>query len=213
MNLPPFDIEELKSSYKKLSDDELIDAYLADQKSEQFSELYGRYSNKIYSKCLSMLQSEVLATDALQDIFVKVFMNLSRFNRKSKFSTWVYSITYNYCIDVIRKKKKENALFGKEENEGRVEPSEHVDDRELLELDLKRLTSLLDEIPPQDKAILAMKYKEGMSIREISEVFNKSESAIKMMIKRAKQKVRKLYAARYSSTLSITLLWVLIFAL
>jgi RNA polymerase sigma-70 factor (ECF subfamily) len=139
-----------------------------------------------------LLKNEAKAQDAAQEIFIKIFTNLSKFNKKSKFSTWVYSITYNFCIDIIRKQKKTNKLFSDEENEGK-EIIEEIDDKVLLEMELERLKVILDLLNIDDKSVLIMKYKEGLSIREISQVFGKTESAIKMKIKRAKHKCQRLY--------------------
>ena len=90
----------------KPTDNELITRFLADQNPEHFTLLYRRYAGKVFAKCISMLSDEGLARDAVQDIFIKVYLNLARFNEKSSFSTWLYSITYNFCIDIIRRKKK-----------------------------------------------------------------------------------------------------------
>lgn len=177
---------------KTLTDEEAIDKYLATQSSVYFSMLYDRYITKVYSKCISLLKDEARAQDAAQEIFIKIFTNLGKFNKKSKFSTWVYSITYNFCIDMIRKQKKKNKLFSDEENEGK-EIIEEIDDKVLLEMELERLKIVLDLLNVDDKAVLIMKYKEGLSIRDISEVFGKTESAIKMKIKRAKHKCQRLY--------------------
>lgn len=180
------------ATHKKLTDEEVIDKYLATQSSVYFSLLYDRYITKVYSKCISLLKNEAKAQDAAQEIFIKIFTNLGKFNKKSKFSTWVYSITYNFCIDVIRKQKKKNKLFSDEENEGK-EIIEEIDDKVLLEMELERLKVVLDLLSVDDKSVLIMKYKEGLSIRDISEVFGKTESAIKMKIKRAKHKCQRLY--------------------
>ena len=183
-------------THKKLGDNEVIDRYLEKQSSYYFSMLYERYINKIYSKCISLLKDEVLAQDATQEIFLKIFTNLAKFNKKSKFSTWVYSITYNYCIDFLRKRKKEKRLFSDEEQEGK-DIIEEISDKTLLEMELVRLKVVLEKLPLEDKSVLIMKYKEELSIKEISEIFNKSESAIKMKIKRAKYKCQKLYKATF----------------
>lgn len=180
------------ANHKKLTDEEVIDKYLATQGSVYFTLLYDRYITKVYSKCISLLKDDAKAQDAAQEIFIKIFTNLSKFNKKSKFSTWVYSITYNFCIDTIRKQKKTNKLFSDEENEG-TEIIEEIDDKVLLEMELERLKVVLDLLNVDDKAVLIMKYKEGLSIRDISQVFEKTESAIKMKIKRAKHKCQRLY--------------------
>ncbi len=90
-----------------MSDEEALEQYLLTQNVNYFNLLYDRYTNKVYAKCISMLKESELAEDATQEIFVKVILNLSKFSGKSKFSTWLYSVTYNFCIDIIRKGKKE----------------------------------------------------------------------------------------------------------
>ncbi len=185
---------------KKISDEELIDAYLSTQGSQYFDQLYSRYISKIYSKCISLLKDEGLAQDATQEIFLKIFLNLGRFNKKSKFSTWVYSISYNFCIDFLRKSKKSKKLFTSDEHEGK-DIIEEVEDRTLLEMEVSRLKVVLNELPVDDKAVLIMKYQEELSIREISEVIGKSESAVKMKIKRAKHKSQKIYQQVFSEDL------------
>lgn len=173
-----------------MKDIEVIRTYLETQASLCFSLLYNRYSTKIFSKCISLLKNEALAQDATQEIFMKVFLNLSRFKEQSKFSTWVYSITYNYCIDYLRRKKKISALFS-DELENAPDIIDEVPDEELLQMEVKKLKVVLDEIPEGDKAILLMKYQDDMSIKDISQVLEKSESAVKMKIKRAKAKAQK----------------------
>ncbi len=184
-------------SNKKLADEELIELYLSKHNSAYFDMLYNRYSTKVFSKCISLLKNEELAQDALQDIFIKIYLNIAKFSGKSKFSTWVYSITYNYCIDFLRKKKKEKNIFS-EDIENTAEPIEEVPDKELLEMQVSRLKRVLEEIPIGDKAVLLMKYQDEMSIREISHILSKSESAIKMKIKRAKHKAQKQYKELYN---------------
>lgn len=173
-----------------MTDLQIIHTYLDYQASVCFSLLYSRYSGKIFSKCIALLKDEALAQDATQEIFTKIFINLSRFGEKSKFSTWVYSITYNYCIDFIRRKKKQKNLFS-DEMEKAPDIIDEVPDRELLEMEVKKLRIVLNQIPVGDKAILLMKYQDEMSIREIAQVLGKTESAVKMKIKRAKAKANQ----------------------
>ena len=173
----------------KIPDAELVRLYIDTQSQEYFSMIYNRYANKVYAKCLSMLKNEEWAIDASQDIFMKIFMNLVRFEEKSQFSTWVYSITFNYCIDSLRKHKKENEIFA-HEKELKDQPYEDDNEAEVFEMEAQKLEKVMDMIPGEDKALLIMKYEQSMSIREISEILDKTESAIKMKIKRAKEKAK-----------------------
>lgn len=179
-----------------MSDEDVIKEYLATQNSAYFDILYKRYSGKIFGKCISLLKEEARAADATQEIFMKILLNLSKFSGKSKFSTWIYSITYNFCIDVIRRAKKDPSLLV-DDIETKHDVVDDIEDTYLLELKVSRLKVILEEIPTMDKSFLLMKYQDEMSIKEIGEILDKSESAIKMKIKRAKQKFRKTFKDKY----------------
>lgn len=182
----------------KPSDNELITRFLEDQNPEHFTQLYRRYGGKVFAKCISMLNDEALARDAVQDVFIKVFLNLSRFNEKSSFSTWLYSITYNFCIDLIRRKKKIPVLLADDVSRIGDEPMPEIPDSVLLEMKHERLERVLKDLPEGDRIILLMKYMDDMSIKDIAEFFQKTESAIKMQIMRAKHKAQAIYETIYA---------------
>ena len=142
-----------------------------------------------------MLRDENLAHDATQDIFIKILLNLSKFGAQSSFSTWVYSITYNYCIDLIRKKKRLPFVFTEDISiYGKDQAELEIPDSVLLEMKMEYLEKVLDELPPGDRAILLMKYQDGLQIRDIAKTLEKTESAIKMQIMRAKHKAQSILA-------------------
>lgn len=181
------------------TDSELIARYLRDQNTMYFTVLYRRYAGKVFAKCISMLADDGQARDATQDIFIKVLLNLAKFTEQSSFSTWVYSITYNYCIDMIRKKKKMPLLFTEDVGKVSRETDPEIPDSVLLEMKQERLEKVIDRLPPGDKAILMMKYIDDMQIREIGDVLGKTESAVKMQIMRAKQRSQVIYDELYSN--------------
>ena len=184
---------------KSVSDEEVVKLYLDSQNVAYFNILYERYSGKVFGKCLSLLKSESEAEDATQDVMMKILLNLAKFSGKSRFSTWLYSITYNYCIDYLRRKKKDPSVYVDDFIEN-LDREEEPEDAFLLEMNVSRLKIILEEIPTGDKTILLMKYQDEMSIREIGEILEKSESAIKMKIKRAKHKFRKTYEEKYNES-------------
>ncbi len=181
-----------QAQIQALSDSEIIREYLRTQRSDYFSMLYRKYADKVYRKCVTLLKDQGKAEDATQEIFVKVMMNLANFNEKAQFSTWVYSITYNFCIDIIRKEKKSKNLFV-DDIERAPDVADEIPDEFLLSMEIKRLRIILDKIPADDHAILLMKYQDDMSIKEIADALNKTESAVKMKIKRAKEKSQYVY--------------------
>jgi RNA polymerase sigma factor (sigma-70 family) len=183
-----------------MDDQRIIEVYLAHQAPNCFRLLYERYAGKIYAKSLTILNNAAAAEDVTQEIFAKIFLSLDRFGGKSKFSTWVYSVTYNYCIDYIRRNKKQRRVFSDEEIEKAPDLAEEVPDHELMQMEVRQLKTVLDELPVKDKAILLMKYQDGMSIREIAAGLDKTESAVKMQIKRAKEKARHIHEQLFATT-------------
>ena len=179
------------------TDNALIQEYLRSRSEYCFNELYDRYSGKVYAKCISILKDETKAKDAAQEIFTKIFLNLHKFGERSKFSTWIYSITYNYCIDAVRKNKKKQSLFA-DEIENPPDLEEEVPDEELFAMEVSRLKYVLDELPGDDRAVLLMKYQEEYQIKQIAEILGKTDSAIKMKIKRAKHKAKRIYDRQFA---------------
>jgi len=186
-----------KDISSKISDEDVVKEYLATNNVAYFDILYKRYSGKVFGKCISILKSESAAEDATQDIFMKILLNLSKFSGKSKFSTWLYSITYNFCIDTIRRRKKDKSVLVDDMSMEHDTADDDIEDRFLMETNVKRLKVILEEVPAGDKTILLMKYQDEMSIKEIGAILEKSESAVKMKIKRAKQKFKKLHLEIY----------------
>ena len=179
-----------------LSDEELVEEIVHSQNSRLVEVLYERYADKVYRRCISFVKEASIVEDLTHDIFIKVYLNLGRFKQKSKFSTWLYSITYNFCVDYVRKKQKDNVV-DMEDKEGEIAGRDIDTADDLDHIALDRLTELLEQLKPEDKLILLMKYRDDMSIKDIQIAFDISESAVKMRIKRAKEKLKSLYCEMY----------------
>jgi RNA polymerase sigma factor (sigma-70 family) len=174
---------------KKLTDEQLVSQFIETQKNLYFEQLYDRYSDKVYRKCLSFVKDDAKAEDFTHDIFLKLVLNLGSYKETAKFSTWLYSITYNYCIDQTRVSKKYSEV-GLDEN---FDLPDDDDDAEMAELEAQQLNKAMKQILPEEKSILMMKYQDDLSIKEISDSLDISESAVKMRLLRAKEKLRKVY--------------------
>jgi RNA polymerase sigma-70 factor (ECF subfamily) len=147
----------------------------------------------VYGKCLTLLHDENEAQDALQDISLKIFLNIANFNHNSRFTTWVYAICYNYCMDSIRRRRKTRDIFEEGEMEQYKEQEEEVNDSDIVQIEGEYLMKILKLLNPDDRMVLLMKYQDGMLIKEICTVVQKSESAVKMQLKRAKHRVKEHY--------------------
>jgi RNA polymerase sigma-70 factor (ECF subfamily) len=178
------------SKQQALTDDEVIARIVANNNLEWFSVLYDRYCDVVFAKCLSFTKNRAEAEDLAHDIFIKVFTQLKKFDGKSKFSTWLYSLSYHHCVNhVNRVVKKRPATIELDNYESEDEP----DDKVLLEMQIGKLEKALQSIPVEDKMILLMKYHDDLSIKDIGLALEIGDSAVKMRLKRAKSKCLAAY--------------------
>ncbi|MEL7120267.1 MAG: sigma-70 family RNA polymerase sigma factor, partial [Bacteroidota bacterium] len=124
-------------------------------------------------------------------IFIRVYLNAHQFQKNSKFSTWLYAIAHNYCMDVLRKKKKQD-LHLCDDMSMASDVAVEQNDPSQMEAQKAALKAIMRKLPPKDRQILTMRFQENMSIEEIARVMKKSEGAVKMKISRAKAKAKAL---------------------
>ena len=177
---------------KDITDEELVRRYLETQRNEYFERLYERYCDKVYRKCLSFSKNNAQAEDLTHDIFLKLVMKLGSFKEQAKFSTWLYSITYNYCADYARSTNRHREVYVDDGWE-RMDLSADDGLAELAEMEAQQLKKALEKMPFDEQTMLLMKYQDDISIREIAEVQGLTESAVKMRLKRSRDKLRKHY--------------------
>lgn len=170
-----------------LRDEEIIQRIIENNDHSLFEILYNRYYRRVVDKCYSMLKEKHLAEESAKDILSKAFEKLRNFKGQSTFSSWLYSITYNHCIDYLRLKKR---LHYPNWNKNNIIP-EIVDDRDddFPEVSYALLTKVLEMIHPEEKALLLMRYEYNLPFKQIGKSLRISESAAKMRIKRAKARV------------------------
>jgi RNA polymerase sigma factor (sigma-70 family) len=180
----------------QLSDIQIIDLILKENKSILFELLYDRYQKKVLDKCYSLVKDKALAREFTLEIFEKVYEKLTSFKGNSSFSSWLYAITYNHCIEYLRHKKK---LHYPEWNRN-YELPEVIDDiaeEDITGIKYDRLMKVLDCIHPEEKALLLLKYQDNIPLKLIQKTFRISESAAKMRIKRARARVLHVYGEMY----------------
>lgn len=165
--------------------DEAIVVSFNEGNTKAFDCLYNKYYNQVLVRCLSYTKCSSQASDLAQEIFIKVYHALNRFEGKSKFSTWLFSLTNNYCIDYLRKSKKNMFIVVQTE-------LPDMADEEQEEETVNEVEHIMHDISELEKSLLTMKYKEGKSIQELCVLFDLKPSAVKMKLSRAKAKLNKM---------------------
>jgi RNA polymerase sigma factor (sigma-70 family) len=176
---------------KHLSDQELMRIVQGGDFSPA-SEIYDRYSGRIYNFALRFLKSPEAAEDATQEVFVKMIKHAKQFQGDAKLSTWLFSITANWCRDYLRKadnkvKETEDVLVTLPAS-AEDSPDRKLERRENAALIQNALQELTSE---QREAILLSRY-QGLSYAEIAQIAGCSEGAVKTRVFRAMETLKKL---------------------
>lgn len=187
---------KIEQNYKDLSDEDLVKAIVLKNDTLLFEILYDRYDKLVYNKCRGFSRHDEEAEDLTQDIFLKLFVKLKTFKGKSKFSTWLYSFTYNHCVNYVNRstaKKIEKQSVDTDNLKDEHYGSQEQDDADIQNLKVEKLKEALEKISPEEKMILLLKYQDSLSIKELCGVLDIGESAVKMRLKRAKEKLVNVY--------------------
>lgn len=184
--------KEKLTAARQLSDWDIIQKILEGEK-YLLEILYNRYATKVFHKCLSITKDRDISKDLSHDIIIKIFLNLVKFKGTADFSFWVYSITYNHCMDYLKKKKRLHFDDLASKSSTQISTDEiELEHKVLKELRLDQLELLFEELKADEKIILLMRYQDGMSVKEIATTLKVGESAIKMRLKRSRDRLAEL---------------------
>lgn len=166
-----------------------IDAILKGDASA-FAKLVDRYKDLVYTLTLRMMKHKEEAEEAAQDTFIKVYKSLNKFKGDSKFSTWIYRVAYNTCLDRLKKNKRQQYT---------------VEINEYTEHQLKTLDNALDQmeakdreqsiqdclalLPSEDSFLLTLYYFEELSLDEIGKIVDLKPNNVKVKLFRSRKKL------------------------
>ncbi|MEZ0483159.1 RNA polymerase sigma factor [Fibrella aquatica] len=173
-----------------LTDQDLVRRYLHTEDHRYFSLLYSRHRQRVYQTCLSYTGDADESEDFVQEIFLRLMQKLSSYRGEAQFTTWLRSIAANYCLDQIRKKKREQAVWCSYELELAYGPSWTLINEEQCNYTYERM---LNQLPIMQRELLYSKYKDGASINDIAIRQGLTPSAVKMRIKRARELAGNIY--------------------
>jgi RNA polymerase sigma factor (sigma-70 family) len=162
-----------------------------------FTVLVDRYKNLVFTLALKMLNNREEAEEIAQDTFVKVYNSLNNFKGDSKFSTWIYKVTYNTCLDRLKKNKKEKTVsylddFSEHQAKAIEIVLDSIDENERN----KAIQDCLKELPSEDAFLLTLYYFDGKSVDEISKVINVSVDNVKVRLFRVRKKTAVIFKER-----------------
>ncbi|NQD67630.1 RNA polymerase sigma factor SigW [Bacillus haikouensis] len=163
-----------------------------------FAELVELYKDKVFQICYRMLGNRHEAEDIAQEAFIRAYVNIETFNQKRKFSTWLFRIATNLCIDRIRKKKPDYYLDAEVAGTDGLTmysqvaadvqmPEDEVENMELQETIQKEISKL----PEKYRSVIVLKYIEELPLQEISEILDMPLGTVKTRVHRGREALRK----------------------
>lgn len=168
---------------------------------DAFEELVLLFDKKVYNYCLRMTNNRNDAEDLAQEVFLKVYKNLKNFRKDSKFSTWIYRIAYNTCVDNYRKKRFKllplNKIIDEEQQEIDIPspgplPEEQVISNEKYSL----IKECIAQLKPRYKSAIILRDIHNYSYREIAEILDVPIGTVKSDINRGRALLRKALKSR-----------------
>lgn len=163
----------------------LVERFLAGDPTA-FEAIYGRYHDKVFAIARGILLDSDEAADAVQEIFTLVYRHLPRFDRRSKFSTWLFRISVNRSIQQARRVKFKSRWVD-------LEVAEHAAARPIEDTSDPRIEAAMAEMAPADRALLTLFYWEELSLQEIADSLGCNVNAAKTRLYRARERFRVLY--------------------
>lgn len=164
---------------------------LKNQDVKALGELFDLLGTSIFNRCMFILKDRMLADDATQDIFLKAFTRIKSLKDQSKLESWVNTICYNHCMDLLRQKK--HYSDSEPVDVSNIEENSILEDIDRLQKEAKiqeSLQELLSELKEIDRLVIVMHYWEGKTLAEISEELNIGLSAVKMKLVRLRDRLK-----------------------
>ncbi|MCM3571062.1 RNA polymerase sigma factor SigW [Neobacillus mesonae] len=165
---------------------------------DAFGEIVEIYKNSVYQLCFRMLGNRHEAEDVAQEAFLRAYVNIKSFNQDRKFSTWLFRIATNLCIDRLRKKKPDYYLDAEVAGtEGLTMYSQIPSDTPLPEKELESLElqetvqKEILKLPEKYRSAIVLKYIEDLSLNEISEILDLPLGTVKTRIHRGREALRQ----------------------
>jgi RNA polymerase sigma-70 factor (ECF subfamily) len=161
-----------------------------------FETLVQRHQHRVFAVARGILKRQEDVEDIAQQVFVKAYFSLKRFDQRAAFSTWLYKITVNECWDMLRKRKSRplvyEADFSEEQSRQYASPERELargpdtSDRMAMR---ERLENMLAQLEKRDRAMLILKEVEGFSVEEIAESMGLNANTVKVRLFRARRRL------------------------
>lgn len=180
------------SDLERLADEELVRAFVVERDIDALEELLRRHESKVYGLCYRMLGNSHDALDATQEVMIGLFRRVGSFQGQSRFTTWLYRLTANACIDLSRKRSRAPIPL----DEIHSDPTDDAATAIETKLDLEKAIA---QLPLDQRLVLLMRDIRGLTYEEIAEATSAPVGTVKSRIARGRMHLATLMEPTYGS--------------
>jgi RNA polymerase sigma-70 factor (ECF subfamily) len=156
-----------------------------------FDILYERHHRSVLNVAYRFLGDRDSAEDVAQDVFVKLYQSPKTYRPTAGFTTWLYRVTYNACIDQMRKRKRSNSVALEDSSERVVDPAALPETQAESNELAREVRSAIASLPENQRIAVVLQMYEGLLYQQIADVMRTSVSAIESLLFRAKQTLKE----------------------
>lgn len=201
-----------------LSDEALINQFRTTREARHFQSLVDRYQNRLYNAAFRILSNTQESEEVVQETFIRVLQNLEKLKNQASFAAWIFKVTHNLCIDVIRAKQRRGKLPAMifdpqstqdQDDQSQVNfgvvsqiadsepgPAERVDDAERHEM----IAASLGRLPESQRAVIVLHDIEGFSYEEVAEIVGANVGTVRSRLHYGRQKLKELLSPYYDNS-------------
>ncbi|MDR9856363.1 RNA polymerase sigma factor [Paenibacillus sp. VCA1] len=149
---------------------------------QSYAVIIRAFEHQMYTYCYYILKNREEAEDALQDIFIKVYQSITKYNRQVSFSSWLYKVAYCHCLDQLRKKSRRKKLI---DDQKEMQP---LDDYRQTDAE-RAAEELLMNLKPEERHLMLLKVVEQYSFEEIGEIMDSKPATLRKKYERIRKKL------------------------
>ena len=179
-----------------MTDEDLVDLVCKGE-TRRFEELVLRHQDAVYSMARRYARSPGDAEDIAQEVFLRAFRSLDSFRREAKFSTWLFRISANLCVDWARRERRtQSPLRALDEEFEIVDQKVNVESAAIAEIEREEIRAAAERLPERYREVLMMYYYDGHSYEEIGAILHLPVKTVETRLYRARRMLRRKLAGR-----------------
>lgn len=180
-----------------MTDEKKLIARIVNGDTDAFSQIVKAYENQVYNLCLRMCGNRDEAQDLAQEAFVKAWRGLRFYKHEAAFSTWLYRLTSNVCIDYLRRQKRRAVVSLTVDDEEAVQldvqdPAPTPEEQALDEQTRQSVAEAMKKLDEEFRMVLTLRVVQERSYEEIAQIMDLKVGTVKSRLARAREKLRKI---------------------